>query len=800
MFDDFFSTIRYNDLENKFKKYSSSSNKITLRYKLSKYIPKSERFTKINLDAYEKEFSSNINKDNFKGYITISKNSCLHDIKTKVSKKTGFPIDTMKYFGIWGGVEYDEFGEEWTIIKEYNVKGYTRMYDGRYNSPIVTNRYVYIFIDISNNEIFSSINDNQIKNDRKINQLKEDSQRSKNESSDLRSKINKLYSENSRNKQDINDLTEENENYRKKQEEEEERRRQEIINIKNFNDEFIKDKNDIKNKKYEECKKEIDKILINNYRTEFEEEERKKSRTTLSLIEKTNNFTNEFIKYSDNYVESFKKNSKKIIDEYDTKKNQISIKHINFIVIGAAGVGKTSFINQSLLLEKNKRAREGIGESITNESHLYTSDKLTSVRMWDTQGIDFKVNQHVILNEIKNLVNDGLSKGPDYFINIILYCINTNNGRFQEEEGKLIQKIMELYPSDNLPVIITQLQSYCMEDAKNLEIQIREILAKYLEEHIARKIEIKSVISRKKIFNNIVIKARGIKELLQCSFDKMGNAITSATAKKFSEEIENLCKKYVENKLNYINQIFNDELELLEVANSFIKDDDEDEEDFHNNNQKNNIKYISKNNAYIYPSNNYFIENFISILTIKFKKIYIDLNGSNSINNEKSVIFLYIEETMKKIFENLNILSTKLFEKIYKEKFQDYFHELQMKQSSLNKKFNTNIQINDAEEIDKEFKKELKDYFHNEFYKIYLCIIVKLFKGNLQKILEENFKKVIKENEKSISQKAKESLKNVTQRLKNKLLQELDMYYPKENPKSKIINSGTYVDDFEFSF
>ena len=375
MFDDFYSTIIYNNLENQFKKYLSSIDKITLHYELIKYFPKSERFTEISLDAYEKEFSSNINKDNFKGYITISKNSCLHDIKSKVSQKTGFPIDTMKYFGIWGGVEYDEFGEEWTIIKEYNVKGYTRIYDSHYNSPIVTNRYVYIFIDISNNEIFSSINDNQIKNDRKINQLKEESQRSKNEISNLRRKIDKLYFENSCDKQNIDDLTEENENYRKKQKEEEKRRRQEEKNIKNFNEEFIKDKNDIKNKKYEECKKEIDKILINNYRTEFEEEERKKSRTTLSLIEKTNNFTNEFIKYSDNYVESFKKNSKKIIDEYDTKKNQISIKHINFIVIGAAGVGKSSFINQSLLLEKNKRAREGIGESVTNESHLYTSDK-----------------------------------------------------------------------------------------------------------------------------------------------------------------------------------------------------------------------------------------------------------------------------------------------------------------------------------------------------------------------------------------------------------------------------------------
>ena len=161
---------------------------------------------------------------------------------------------------------------------------------------------------------------------------------------------------------------------------------------------------------------------------------------------------------------------------------------------------------------------------------------------------------------------------------------------------------------------------------------------------------------------------------------------------------------------------------------------------------------------------------------------------------------------MKKIFENLKILSSKLFEKIYKEKFQDYFHELQMKQSSLNKKYNTNNQINDAEEIDQEFKKELRNYFDNEFYKIYLCIIVKLFKGNLQKILEENFKKVIKDNEKSINQKAKESLKNVTQRLKSKLLYELDKYYPKGNPENKIrpvpsrMNSGINVDDFEFNF
>ena len=47
-----------------------------------------------------------------------------------------------------GGVEYDEFGKEWTIVKEYNAKGYTRIYDSHYNSPIVTNRMFLLISQI----------------------------------------------------------------------------------------------------------------------------------------------------------------------------------------------------------------------------------------------------------------------------------------------------------------------------------------------------------------------------------------------------------------------------------------------------------------------------------------------------------------------------------------------------------------------------------------------------------------------------------------------------------------------------
>ena len=64
-----------------------------------------------------------------------------------------------------------------------------------------------------------------------------------------------------------------------------------------------------------------------------------------------------------------------------------------------------------------------------------------------------------------------------------------------------------------------------------------------------------------------------------------------------------------------------------------------------------------------------------------------------------------------------------------------------MKQSQLNNEYNTNNQIRNASEIEKEFKQELFNYFNNEFHKIYLCIIIKLFKDNFKKFWKINLKK-----------------------------------------------------------
>ena len=302
-------------------------------------------------------------------------------------------------------------------------------------------------------------------------------------------------------------------------------KRREEQNKYNFKMSFEERKKNIEKINLEKSKEYITKLIANKFVKEFDNEEGKKNPFTISLFEHMKKFNEEYMEFCSKFIKSLKENSQKIVNEFNIKDNKIFIEHINFIVIGKAGVGKSAFINESLLLPKEKRAKEGIGESITDKSSVYESDKLKMVRMWDTQGLDYKISQEFILNEIKRIVENGLKQGPDHYINIILYC--TADERFQNEDAQLIYEIMKLYPSDNLPVIITQLQAYFIERAKRMQNIIREKLTKYLDKSISDKIEIRDIVAREEKGGIEVFKARGIPELLKLSVELMGRSITS---------------------------------------------------------------------------------------------------------------------------------------------------------------------------------------------------------------------------------------------------------------------------------
>ena len=71
----------------------------------------------------------------------------------------------------------------------------------------------------------------------------------------------------------------------------------------------------------------------------------------------------------------------------------------------------------------------------------------------------------------------------------------------------------------------------------------------------------------------------------------MGRAITSATCKKFSEEIENLCKNFVDKKINFIKEQFKYEMEILEQSKSMFV---EDMDDYFDNQDEKKIKELYK--------------------------------------------------------------------------------------------------------------------------------------------------------------------------------------------------------------
>ena len=654
-------------------------------------------------------------------------------------------------------------------------------------------------------------------------------------------KISTLTTQNEQNQKQINNLNQQI------QKEKEEKEKKEKNHLK-FKESFENSQKTIEEKNVEESKEFIKKCISNKFVKDFELQKPKESEIKKSLISFMEIFTNEFMQYCLKFLQSFKVNSQQIIEQYNIKENN-SIEHINFIVLGQAGVGKSSFINESLLLTDNKRAREGRGKSVTDRSILYSSEKLKMIRMWDTQGLDYKITQEYILNEVKRLVEDGLKQGPDHYINIILYC--TTGDRFQDEDGQLIYEIMKLYPSDNLPVIITQLKAYFKNKSKEMEKIIREILENDLNHEIVKKIEIRSVVSRDFIDDKIYCKAEGIPELLRLSFDVMGRAICSATCKKLSQDIEHLCKNFVDENIGYIQNIFKYEMEILEVSKNLFSEESEDDEDYFSTNKKEKEKKeLSELNMYRkIQKEDYFIANFTKIMKTKSLLIYNYLNNENiqiddmdilkelqpekkeekseeeksdetkedekndgikeeekkeetkegiekatkekeaENQEEKPLVLIFIEERLKTMEKKINEASEKAFEKIFKLRYQNYLSELQREQSIKNKEFNDYSQIIDVIEVEKSFREKLYTFFKNEFFKTFFCIILKLFMTNLKNFLISNYKKELQENEriqKIINQKAEDSLKSITQQLKENLNKELDNYIREKQEKENI--------------
>lgn len=166
-----------------------------------------------------------------------------------------------------------------------------------------------------------------------------------------------------------------------------------------------------------------------------------------------------------------------------------NLKHLNIIVAGKTGVGKSTLINAVF---RDNLAETGMGKPITSHMRKITK-KDVPLSIYDTRGFELgKEVQAEVKQEVIETINKGLAtKDINEAIHCIWYCINTASNRIEPEEIEWLRELSQGNQITQVPIIIVLTQSFSKKNAQamrtalldeNLDvIQIIPVLAEDYE-------------------------------------------------------------------------------------------------------------------------------------------------------------------------------------------------------------------------------------------------------------------------------------------------------------------------------
>ena len=263
----------------------------------------------------------------------------------------------------------------------------------------------------------------------------------------------------------------------------------------------------------------------------------------------------------DNYLE---KSSKKM--------SEFEVNHLNILLVGPSGVGKSCLINSILELDGDKKAEAEVAKPTTKTFNMYESEKKPNIRLIDSRGIekgDYNIDAFV--NEItKYIENLELNGNPDNFIHCIWYCITGT--RFEDSEEKTLLKLSSIYGDYKLPIIVVYTQAFIPHYYNAINKEINKI---------NKNIEFIPVIAKDIIISeNKIVKSKNLDILLTKSVEKSKNAVNSsvfsALRKIVLNEIDIESKNSLAQSINILNENLhmkkddNIKIEYIE-ENIFIK-------------------------------------------------------------------------------------------------------------------------------------------------------------------------------------------------------------------------------------
>ena len=329
----------------------------------------------------------------------------------------------------------------------------------------------------------------------------------------------------------------------------------------------------------------------------------KEDKKIYNLIDKLNT--------TENFEDQLNERIRQTLDDLSNKMSKININHLNILLIGPSGVGKSFLINTLLKLDKKHQAKTKNTKPTTKTFDKYESKKVPNIRLIDSRGLEKgNYNSTLFIKEVIDFIEQQeLNGNPDEFIHCIWYCVTGT--RFEDIEEDILYKLNELYDDNTLPIIVVYTQAMVPEYYNAIENEIRKI---------KKDIEYIPVVAGDiKIADNHYVKSKNLDKLLFQSLEKSKNAVYSSV---FSSLKKNILTEIEKN---------------IERGNSKIVE--------------NLQKYIS------YQGNISTVHEFDEDKEFKniFKKIYFDEKSKNNLKSEsQSLIRTFSHQIHKKNEDIIN--------------------------------------------------------------------------------------------------------------------------------------------------